>query len=57
MEFPKPKLIDWNKYIEPKVQDFETKDGITTAILLNKENYGIRKDSRRKNTGNNPVES
>lgn len=57
MEFPKPKPIDYTKYIEPKFQDFETKNGLTTAILLNSQDYAIRKDSRQKYTGNNPVES
>ena len=57
MKFPEPKPIDWTKYIEPKFQDFETKNGLTTAILLNKQDYAIRKNSRQKNAGNNPVES
>jgi len=57
MKILKPKPIDWTKYIEPIFQDFETKNGLTTAIFLNKENYAIRKDSRCKNTGNNSVES
>lgn len=57
MQFPKPKPIDWTKYIEPMFQDFETKNGITTAILLNKNDYAIRKNTICKNTGNNPVES
>ena len=31
--FPKPKKIDYRKYIQPMYQDFETKNGLTTAIL------------------------
>jgi len=35
IKFPKPKKIDYNKYIEPKKQIFVTKNGITIAILIN----------------------
>jgi hypothetical protein len=33
IKFPKPKKIDYTKYIEPKKQIFVTKNGITIAIL------------------------
>lgn len=39
MKSPKPIPIDWTKYIEPKIQDFETKGKITIAVLLTKEEY------------------
>jgi hypothetical protein len=35
IKFPKPKKIDYTKYIEPKKQIFVTKNGITTTILTN----------------------
>ena len=37
--FSEPKQIDWIKFIEPMYQDFETKNGLTTAMFLNKEDY------------------
>jgi len=38
IKFPESKMIDYRKYIQPMYQDFETKNGLTTAILkpLNK---------------------
>lgn len=33
--FPEPKKIDYRKYIEPKKQILVTKNGITTALLVN----------------------
>jgi hypothetical protein len=42
VKWPEPKPIDWTKFIEPMHQDFETKNGITAPIFLNKENYEIR---------------
>ena len=36
IKFPKPKKIDWNKYIQPKKQILVTKNKITTSILVNK---------------------
>jgi hypothetical protein len=38
MEFPKPKEIDYTKYIEPKKVVFVTKNGITTANLVTIKN-------------------
>ena len=36
IKFPKPKKIDYNKYIEPKKQIFVTlKTGVKIAILTN----------------------
>lgn len=34
--FPKPKPIDWTKYIEPLVQDFDTKNKLTIAKYIRK---------------------
>lgn len=34
IKFPTPKKINYSKYIEPKKQIFETKNNITTAILI-----------------------
>jgi hypothetical protein len=47
-KFPIPSPIDWTKYIEPMYQDFETKSGVTTAVLLTKKEYGIRNIQRQK---------
>lgn len=38
MEFPKPKEIDYTKYIEPKEVVLVTKNGITIAELITKQN-------------------
>jgi hypothetical protein len=35
-KFPQPKKIDYSKFIEPKKQIFVTKNGLTTALLINK---------------------
>jgi hypothetical protein len=47
-KFPMPKSIDWAKYVEPMYQDFETKSGVTTAVLLTKQEYEIRNIQRQK---------
>jgi hypothetical protein len=36
IKFPQPKKIDYTKFIEPKKQIFVTKNGFTTALLINK---------------------
>jgi hypothetical protein len=36
IQFTQPKKIDYTKFIEPKKQIFVTKNGITTALLINK---------------------
>jgi len=35
IKFPQPKKIDYTKFIEPKKQIFVTKNGLTTALLIN----------------------
>jgi hypothetical protein len=34
IEFPKPKAIDWSKYIEPKKAITETKGNVSTTLLV-----------------------
>jgi hypothetical protein len=36
IKFPQPKKIDYRKFIEPKKQIFVTKNGLTTALLINR---------------------
>lgn len=36
IKFPQPKKIDYTKFIDPKKQIFINKNGITTALLINK---------------------
>jgi len=38
ISFPKPKKIDWNKYIEPKKVIIETKGNISKALLVSLDN-------------------
>lgn len=37
VKFPKAKPINWSKYIEPKKQVFNTRNGITIAELKPKK--------------------